>query len=408
MLIKTIKLKKLHLKQRFVYDNRKRFNVVSCGRRWGKTELAMYLIVMGSIQNKFNIAYYAPTYKMLNEVWKLVNEILNIILKNSNSTIKQVELVNGSVIDFWSLKNIDSSRGRKYHRVIVDEAAMIKKLEEAWLEVIRPTLTDFRGDAYFLSTPKSFYNYFHNLFKNAETKSNWASFQMPTSSNPYISKKELEEVSLDIPKKVYLQEYEAEFVNFEGNTFIEFFDKDKNISNNLIYNKNEVLYLSFDFNITNTCIVVQNYENKIMVLKEYHIKGFDLEDVCELVKVDFPNALIIVTGDASGNSGSALTKGNVSAYQMIKGFLNLGNAQIKAPKSNPSHLNSKLQCNILFKKYDIKIDSSCNLLIKDIEMVTTDKNGNIDKKDSNLTHLLDSLRYYLWTFHYTTFKNIVG
>jgi len=36
---------------------------------------------------------------------------------------------------------------------VVDEAAMIPALKEAWQQAIRPTLTDLQGSACFLSTP---------------------------------------------------------------------------------------------------------------------------------------------------------------------------------------------------------------------------------------------------------------
>jgi hypothetical protein len=37
----TLTLPKPHLAQQQVIDGSKRFNVVCCGRRWGKTELGM-------------------------------------------------------------------------------------------------------------------------------------------------------------------------------------------------------------------------------------------------------------------------------------------------------------------------------------------------------------------------------
>ena len=64
-----------------------------------------------------------------------------------------MELLGGGVIEMWSLDSPDSGRGRAYGAVVIDEAAMIPNLEQAW-QAIRPMLTDLQGEAYFLSTPK--------------------------------------------------------------------------------------------------------------------------------------------------------------------------------------------------------------------------------------------------------------
>jgi hypothetical protein len=59
---------------------------------------------------------------------------------------------------------------------VVDEAAMIPTLQEAWQQSIRPTLTDLRGSAWFLSTPKGM-NYFKVLFDLGQDseRDDWAS-----------------------------------------------------------------------------------------------------------------------------------------------------------------------------------------------------------------------------------------
>lgn len=126
----------------------------------------------------------------------------------------RLELSTGAVVECWSLDDPDAGRGRKYGRVIIDEAAIARNLEEAWEQAIRPTLTDLQGDAWFMSTPKGF-NYFHALFERgtAQDHPSWASWQMPSSENPYLPVEELEAARIDTPERVYRQEYEASFVD---------------------------------------------------------------------------------------------------------------------------------------------------------------------------------------------------
>ena len=77
-------------------------------------------------------------------------------------------------MDFWSLDDPDSGRGRKYKRAIIDEAEKAKKFGEAWQGTILPTLLDLGGDAWILSTPKFGQTYFKQLFKHGrDGKKGW-------------------------------------------------------------------------------------------------------------------------------------------------------------------------------------------------------------------------------------------
>ena len=97
---------------------------------------------------------------------------------------------------------------------------MIAELENAWQNAIRPTLTDYRGEAWFLSTPKGM-NYFKALFDCGQDpeRSGWASWQMPTRTNPFIDPAEIDAAMLDMTEASFNQEYLALFVSWEGSVF---------------------------------------------------------------------------------------------------------------------------------------------------------------------------------------------
>lgn len=209
----------LHEGQRRVDRESRRFNVLSCGRRWGKSVLGEDKAIDPALDG-YPVAYYSPTHKMLTEVWRDVCGMLAPIIERKNAQEHRLELITGGIIDMWSLTEPDTSRGRKYKRVVIDEAAMVSDLVAVWDAVIRPTLTDFKGDAWFLSTPKGL-NGFHALFQRGidDGEPDWMSWQMPTSANPHIDANEIEDARRSTPSDLFAQEWLAQFISAAGAVF---------------------------------------------------------------------------------------------------------------------------------------------------------------------------------------------
>lgn len=212
-------LPELHPEQQRIVDEASRFNVLACGRRFGKTMLGVDLLVDKAIDGGM-VGWFSPTYRMLNEVWKAIHETTRPLHSRVSLQEHRIELITGGVIDCWSLDAADSVRGRKYQRVVVDEAAMVANLGDAWQAAIRPTLTDYRGDAFFLSTPKGI-NFFHECYSRGvdQTQDEWQAWHAPTTANPYIDPAEVEAARVELPEQVFRQEYLAEFLQNEGAVF---------------------------------------------------------------------------------------------------------------------------------------------------------------------------------------------
>ena len=208
-----IKLMPRHAGQQCVMSEAKRFNVLACGRRFGKTTLGLDLAIDGPLLQGAPVGWFTPTYKMLLEVWREASRLLGDMAVKVNASERRIELVTGGVFEFWSLTDADVARGREYGRIIVDEAAMVKGLLASWNAVLRPTLADRQGDAWFLSTPKGMTDY-HQLFKRGQSDkhTDWASWQMPTWTNPTIPQGEIEAMKRDMPPRVYQQEVEGKFI----------------------------------------------------------------------------------------------------------------------------------------------------------------------------------------------------
>ena len=215
----TLTLPRPHEGQRRVIDGARRFNCLACGRRFGKSTLGIDRCVTPDVL-RYPVGWFSPTYKMLLEVWREALRLLKPIAVRVSASDHRIENIAGGVLEFWSLDNPDSARGRKYKRIIVDEAAMVPDLMDAWQYVLRPTLVDYSGDAYFLSTPKG-RGGFWQMFQWGQDPavSEWASWQMPSSVNPRLKQSELDAMRETMPERVYQQEINALFLEDGGSVF---------------------------------------------------------------------------------------------------------------------------------------------------------------------------------------------
>jgi predicted phage terminase large subunit-like protein len=213
-----VKRMKLHEGQKAILNCNARFKVVSAGRRFGKTRLAAYWLALRDKESAIggsSVAWFAPSYKILLDAWSDIEKNLRNVIIKANKTDMRIELATGGKIDFWTLEDQDAGRGRKYKRIVIDEAAHARYLKDAWEKAISPTLTDYRGDALFISTPNGI-NFFHELFNRSGQHEypDWASFHMPSTANPFIPHDEIETRKTELPELVFRQEYLAEFVTF--------------------------------------------------------------------------------------------------------------------------------------------------------------------------------------------------
>ena len=208
-----IELPKPHINQQKILECEKRFIVVMCGRRFGKSELSQIIGIKEAITGG-QVAYITPTYKLAKAFFERLTAALPF--KNNISNLKIYCPNNGS-IEFYTGERLDNLRGRKFHLVIIDEAAFIPDLESGWQNSIRPTLTDYEGKAVFLSTPRG-KNFFYSMFMK-QGENDWQSFKFSTYDNPYINTREIDEARLQLPEVVFEQEYLANPSENSANPF---------------------------------------------------------------------------------------------------------------------------------------------------------------------------------------------
>ena len=196
-----------------------RHKAIRCGRRWGKTLLAETMACEMAIDGKL-VGWFAPEYKFLSEAYSDIVEYLQPLIYRSSRMDGVIRLITGGRIDFWSLDNERAGRSRRYHQVIVDEAAFCKPgMLEIWRRSIEPTLLDYVGSAVAASNTNGTDpdNFFYRLC--TEPKWGFSEYHAPSANNPYLPLEEIEALRARTHPLVFRQEYLAEFVDFGGESF---------------------------------------------------------------------------------------------------------------------------------------------------------------------------------------------
>jgi len=210
-------LKDLRPDQRAVAESRARFKVVACGRRWGKTTLGLVMAAEAARRGQ-RVWWVAPTYSLAFHPWRDLKAMLAAEKSAKLESEKHIDLPGGGSITIKSAEDPDSLRGVGLDLVIIDEAAFISEL--AWYGSIRPALSDLRGKALIISTPRG-RNWFFAAYQMGQQDQNpdWESWQAPTVDNPVVGEQEVEEARRMLPERIFQQEYLAEFLPDGGEVF---------------------------------------------------------------------------------------------------------------------------------------------------------------------------------------------
>ncbi len=397
-MIIDLRLLPLHVNQAKILAEAKRFNVLKCGRRFGKTTLCEELITDRIIEG-LPVAYFSPTYKDLYNVWNRIKHILQPITISKDETVKQLKVFGGGTLDMWSMEDPDSGRGRKYARVIIDEAEKARHLKQAWQATIRATLADYKGDCWFLSTPRFGSTYFKELSKRNDA--DWMNWTFTTYDNPFIDPVEIDSAREQLDEATFRCEFMAEDITLSVNKFIFSFDRSKHIVEGLQSLPHLPIILSMDWNVDPiTCLVGQcDGLSEVRILDEYRLLNSDVYEICARILSDYPDRMLLVTGDSSGQNRTAYRRG-LDYYKIMKQELKLGMGQFKISPANPPIKNTRVLCNSLLARHkNFHFSNRVPYLVTDIEEVETDDTGGIDKgKDKHQSHLLDCFRYFCYTF----------
>jgi len=214
-----ITFRPFHTEQKRIYKELSGRDVLRCGRRFGKTTLAEDAGGNWAVKG-LKVGWFSPNYKLLIPSYKRILKTIRPMVSHANRMDGLIELTNGGEVEFWTLNDEDAGRSRSYDYVIVDEASLVKKgLRDIWEKSIAPTLLDRKGRALMAGTPKGIdpENFFYEACTNKSL--GWKEFHAPTCMNPTLDAVGVANLENDYPPLVYLQEFQAKFVDWGGNAY---------------------------------------------------------------------------------------------------------------------------------------------------------------------------------------------
>ena len=208
--------------QREVFQDKTRFKVIAAGRRCGKSRLAATTLLIEGLRcpSGSAVLYVAPTNGQARQIiWNVLMEIGREVIQSSHINNMDITLINGAMIYVRGADRPDTLRGVSLTYAVLDEVADIKP--EAWEQVIRASLSDKRGRAIFIGTPKG-RNWFYDLFNLGQKDDDeWKSWHFTTKDNPLIDPEEIEAAKKTLSSFAFKQEYMASFDNAGSDIFKE-------------------------------------------------------------------------------------------------------------------------------------------------------------------------------------------
>jgi hypothetical protein len=195
------------------HTRQQRWAVIVAHRRCGKTVACINDLLLRAInegKDNARYAYIAPYYAQAKSIaWDYLMRYSEPVRVNHNISELWVELMNGSRIRLFGGDSPDSLRGNYLDGVIIDEMADTKP--SLWGEVIRPLLSDRRGWAVFIGTPKG-HNTFYDIHQYATLNPNeWYSKVLRASQTNIIDQEELDDALKLMTIDQYQQEFECSF-----------------------------------------------------------------------------------------------------------------------------------------------------------------------------------------------------
>ena len=268
----------------------KRWGVVVCHRRFGKTVWAINHILRAALmceKNNPRLAYMAPTYRQAKNVaWDYIKEYAGRIPGvRFHETELRCDLPTGARISLLGAENPDSLRGIYLDGCVMDEVADMP--ENVFPEVLRPALSDRKGFCIFLGTPKG-HNAFYEKYEEAVANDDWLAAVYRASETSILDQEELDAAKVMMSRDQYAQEFECSWnANVPGAVYgkeLEEAQADGRVTN-VPYNPASKVNTFWDLGIGDSTSIwfTQNVGRAVHVIDYYEARGEGLPHYCKVL-----------------------------------------------------------------------------------------------------------------------------
>ena len=392
-----------------------RFIVACCGRRFGKSFSAAREVEISLTKPGTETWIVAPTYTTSDKIFRMVYDEMVITKGYKPSQFSNKEQIlrfdwagGSSILCGKSAEHPGGLIGSGCDLVIMDESSKIPNLKRIWEMYVRPTLSDKKGRAIFISTPDGF-SHFYELFLQGKTAKNWFSFNSPSWENHFAfpegeNDPDLIEARRTLSKEVYYQEYGAEFTSLSGRVYDDF-TRSGNVGD-YKYQYNIPVFVSIDFGYRLPAAIFfqvikdnKGIEHIYIIDEIIHKRNLKTAEFVNLIKNKKYN-IARVFGDPAGYQVQAsVGMGEAEIFYQMTGkrVYSVRDKASRNINSGVSHIR-----NFILSQNGIRrlhVDQGCRGIIEDFEGYRYPEEiegKNLKEnplKDGYFEHGMDAVRY---------------
>jgi PBSX family phage terminase large subunit len=394
--------------QKEIAKSKARFRVLRCGRRFGKTTLAVEEMVGKAVsKDDQKIVYIAPTYQQARDIcWtQLKKKCLPITIKSNEQRLEiivQTQEGGTSQIVLRGWESVDTLRGQRFDMLVADEVRDMRYWNTNWNEVLRPTLLDSKGVGMFISTPRGF-DHFYELSLEEDNDPDYKTFHFTTYDNPHMPKDEIEKMKVEMTDDQFAQEVLADFRKHTGLIYKEF-DRTIHVIEPFQIPAVWQHFRAMDFGADNPTVclwIAIDSPGNIYVYDEYYQSGLTTQSHVNIIsaKGDPANDILVTYGDPSAEQerldyasmGIVVTPAN-KLFNSGDGWVNSGIDAVR----------QKLKLDPQTQRPKLYLLNNCVKTIKEFETYrwreALKERNTPQKPEKTNDHCMDALRYFVVSY----------
>jgi hypothetical protein len=333
-------------------------------------------------------------------------------IKHKNESELSIELINGSLIQLFGADNPDGLVGEGVDLAIIDEAGLIRNLQDVESRSLRAALADKQGKMILVTTPRGF-NYFYNFSARCwnfpysrpakvEPNNDYFFFTCSTIEGGIVTAEELKSMAETMPPKLYDQEIKAKFTT-PANRVYDLFDEEANKLEDdelkAALEANEI-WVGIDFNVNPmSAVVAVPVNDECHVIDSIEIHTSNTEELCQELKNRYPDKHIVSYPDPSGQQRRSSSPVGITDFVIIQS----AGIEVVAPSAAPlvkDRLNgvNTMICNTTGKRR-LLVHPRATHLIQSLNGHCYKEGTSIPEKGGkpDLSHMVDALGYLIWS-----------